>query len=116
MPGIPTCYTIEVEKIQHLLPNDIEEKTRALFESFDKDKDGFFNHSENHFALNEAFSSFGRSQELGEFDTKELFGWGDINQDGLLSYEEFKRLYIGLYLHTLKQNEMQEMGLPYCSH
>ena len=112
-PRLPTCYTCSVDIIKHLLPEDLDKTVNEKFEKFDYNQDGNLDRKETVDAINDIFSSFGKEYEMNQRDADYFFDSMDENKDGLLQIEEFRRLYIGFYLHTFKQREMQEMGLPY---
>ena len=65
-----------------------EENLRKMFVTVDRDEDGFFNKQD----LIEAFKAFGMSSdEVSDKSWSVIFGQGDLNKDGRIDYQEFKR-------------------------
>uniref|UniRef100_UPI0037E89506 reticulocalbin-3 isoform X1 n=1 Tax=Semicossyphus pulcher TaxID=241346 RepID=UPI0037E89506 len=82
----------EAKTFDQLTPDESKEKLAKIVDRIDTDKDGFVSHSELHYWIKH------RQRRYIEENVNKHWNEYDMNQDGKISWEEYKNTTYGYYL------------------
>ena len=84
----PEFFTMMANKMKENKNND---EIHEIFKVFDKEGNGFISVAE----LSHVMTNLG--EELTEEEVKEMIKEADVDGDGQVSYEDFKKLYLSIF-------------------
>jgi Ca2+-binding EF-hand superfamily protein len=78
------------------MPADFEEKARNAFQDYDLNGDGRIDLCELYDLMKQISKEFNYTEMVTKEDVEKTLSELDSNQNGVLEYEEFRKLFIGL--------------------
>lgn len=93
-----SIFDFDENAIKHLLPANFDDIAYAAFKQFDKDGNNVIDRSELRTIFLEIQKKLNISEDVTEEDISEAIGQLDKNDDGVLQFSEFRKLFIGLYV------------------
>jgi Ca2+-binding EF-hand superfamily protein len=93
-----SIFDFDENAIKHLLPANFDDIAYAAFKKFDKDDNNVIDKSELKAVFIEVQKSLDINEEVTDEDINEAINQLDKNNNGVLEFGEFRKLFIGLYV------------------
>ena len=91
-------FNFDEKVIKHLLPANFDDIAYQAFKQFDKDNNNVIDKSELKAIFEEVQQKLNISEEVTDEDINEAIAQLDKNHNDVLEFDEFRRLFIGLYI------------------
>ncbi len=88
----------EEADIKHLLPPNFDDIAVEAFKKFDRDGNGVIDRSELKTIFQEFQKKLQIEEEVSDETLSDAFSQLDKNNNDVLEFDEFRRLFIGLYI------------------
>jgi Ca2+-binding EF-hand superfamily protein len=82
--------------VKEFLPPDFEEVARAAFKKYDTNQNGKIELNELFELMKQVANEFNYTESVTYEDAKKALEELDLNNNGVLEYDEFRKLFIGL--------------------
>jgi Ca2+-binding EF-hand superfamily protein len=86
------------ESVKDLLPENFDKTCEDAFKKADINKDGAIDVKELHAIMKEIAKEFNYQQDVELEDARQALDELDVNKNGKIEFEEFKKLFVGLYI------------------
>jgi Ca2+-binding EF-hand superfamily protein len=93
------------DNIQKLLPDNFDELVKNEFDNIDADKNNFLCLEELMPLLNSLAKMSGKKKDISLEEAKQALSVLDKNKDQKLDIDEFKKLFFGLLMQHLAQQD-----------
>jgi Ca2+-binding EF-hand superfamily protein len=84
------------EAVKEYLPKDFEEVSKATFKKYDTNGDDRIDLNELYLLMKEVAKEFNYADTVTKEDAEKALQELDMNKNGVLEYDEFRKLFIGL--------------------
>ena len=91
-------FDLDLKQLEHLLPKNFDEIAKESFKKYDSDKNGALDVTELYKMMVEIGTELGYPDEVTLDDAREAIESLDINENNVLDYDEFKKLFAALYI------------------
>jgi Ca2+-binding EF-hand superfamily protein len=96
-------FDLDLNELEQLLPKNFDEIAKQSFKNYDSDKNGALDVNELYNLLVEIGKDLGYPDKVTLEDAREGIKALDLNENNVLEYDEFKRLFAALYI--IKQSQ-----------
>ncbi len=93
-----SLFDFDEAELKHLLPADFDDIAYVAFKKFDKDGNNVIDKSELKVLFMDVKKELNINEEVTEEDINEAISQLDQNNNDVLEFNEFRKLFIGLYI------------------
>jgi Ca2+-binding EF-hand superfamily protein len=93
-----SLFDFDEATIKHLLPANFDDIAYSAFKKFDKDNNGVIDRTELKVIFMEVQKTLNIIEEVTDTDINEAISQLDKNNNDVLEFDEFRKLFIGLYI------------------
>jgi Ca2+-binding EF-hand superfamily protein len=93
-----SLFDFDEDAVKHLLPANFDDIAYKAFKKFDKDGNDVIDRSELRIIFQDIQKKLNINEEVTDEDITEAIGQLDKNNNNVLEFDEFRKLFIGLYI------------------